>query len=403
MRNAAIIGGGNIGTYLACVLADKGFDVNIYTSRPEQWHNLITAHNDDGSVITGRISLASDNIAKVLNHREIIFITYPASLFGELAKLITPYVQAGSLIGIIPGSGGAEFQFQECINNGAVLFGLQRVPVIARVINYGQSVMASGKKDRLKLAAIPASESQRIPVIISNLFDIPCDSLANYLNVTLTPSNPVLHTSRLRTLFQDYHEGMTYPENFLFYGSWDNEASRLLFELDDELQNLCRVINLDLSQVKSLREHYESNSPEALTRKIQSIESLNKLSSPMKKLRDGNWIPDFDSRYFTSDFPFGLAIIHSIAELFDFNAPAIRQTMQWYREITRDNNCFRLGDFGIDSTEKFYRIYHEKFTQKGLDKMISAATIDKTRQDKTRQDKTRQDKTRQDKTRQDKL
>ena len=384
---AAIIGGGNIGTYFACVLADKGFDVNIYTSRPEQWHNLITAHNDNNSFITGRISLASDDIAKVLDQREIIFITYPASCFRELAKLITPYVQAGSLIGVIPGTGGAEFQFQECIEKGSVLFGLQRVPAVARIINYGQSVMISGKRDRLKLAAIPDSESLRISAAIANLFDMPCDSLANYLNVTLTPSNPVLHTSRLMTMFNNYHEGMTYPENFLFYGNWNDEASRLLFELDDELQNLCRAISLDLSQVKSLREHYESNSPEALTRKIQSISSLNKLCSPMKKLRDGNWIPDFESRYFTSDFPFGLAIIESIAELFEFNAPAIKHTMQWYRDITRDNNCFRLSDFGIDSTEKFYRIYHVKNTQKGLDKMISAAKIDKTRQDKTRQDK----------------
>ena len=72
--NAAIIGGGNIGTHFACVLANKGFDVNIYTSRPGEWHNLIEAHNDDGSIITGKISLASDDIAKVLSNREIIFI-----------------------------------------------------------------------------------------------------------------------------------------------------------------------------------------------------------------------------------------------------------------------------------------------------------------------------------------
>ena len=49
----------------------------------------------------------------------------------------------------------------------------------------------------------------------------------------------------------------------------------------------------------------------------------------MKKLREGSYIPDLGSRYFTSDFPFGLAIIESIAKLIDYDAQEINRTMDW--------------------------------------------------------------------------
>ncbi len=380
--NAAIIGGGNIGTYFACELSSKGFDVRIYTSRPQEWHENIESINENG-IIYGKISLASDNISQVLNDCDLIFITHPASCFRELDKIISPYIKMGVYLGIIPGTGGAEFQFTKCIKKGAVLFGLQRVPAVARIIKYGHSVRTEGKRDKLKLAAIPNYHAKKLADLISKIFDMPCDILPNYLNVTLTPSNPILHTSRLRVLFKNYHDGIIYPENFLFYGGWNDESSSLLFALDNELQEICEILskklNINLSEVKSLRIHYESSTPSELTRKIKSISSLNKLYSPMKKLNDGGYIPDFSSRYFTSDFPYGLAVIESIANLIGYNAKEIVNTMDWYRNLTGDYSRFELNLKNFD-------IYT-------LDKNNQAAIIDKTRQDKTRQDKTRQDKT----------
>ena len=360
--NIAVLGGGNIGTQFACVCASKEHNVSVYTSRPEIWSKELEAHNDDGSITRGRISLVSDNIAEVLADREIIFITHPAFMLKKTSAMIAPYMHRGSYIGIIPGTGGAEFVFMECVKKGAVLFGLQRVPSVARVIAPGKSVRTEGYRDRLKLAAMPYGESVYLAGIMSGLFGLPCDVLPNYLNVTLTPSNPILHTTRLRTLFADYHDGVIYHENPLFYGSWSDESSRLLFICDDELQRLCAEIQrrkmyaFDLSEVKSLKVHYESFTPEALTRKIRSIKSLHALRSPMKSL-DGGYIPDFGSRYFTADFPYGLAIIEEIAGLFGVDVPNISETMLWYRENTGDNTHFRLENFGIKTTEDFCSIY----------------------------------------------
>ena len=360
--NIAVIGGGNIGTQFACISASRGHAVNIYTSKPELWSNELEAMNDDGSTTLGQVKLISRNIAKVMTEREIVFITHPAFMLPDTSRLILPYVGENVYIGVIPGTGGAEFAFSECINKGATLFGLQRVPSVARTITYGHSVKTEGYRERLTLASIPGTEASRLAGVISSLFDMACDILPNYLNVTLTPSNPILHTTRLCTLFQDYHEGIIYPENPLFYGDWSNDSSVLLFKCDDELQQICALLDeLDMSGVKSLRLHYESNTPEELTRKIRSIKSLNRLRSPMKELA-GGYIPDFSSRYFTADFPFGLAIIEEIAGLLGFKAENITQTMKWYQDITAEASRFRLKDYGITTLEDLYAIYK---TQKG--------------------------------------
>ena len=381
-KSIAVIGGGNIGTQFACIFSSKGFNVSVYTSRPHEWHHDIETFSDDGSITKGYVHLVSDSIEEVLRDREVIFVTYPAFMFRKLSEMIYPHIHTKVFIGVIPGTGGAEFAFSKCMDKGAVLFGIQRVPSVARIITYGKSVRTEGKRSRLKLSAIPQNESQYAAALMSEVFDMPCDVLSGYLNVTLTPSNPILHTSRLCTLFHDYSDGMIYPENPLFYGSWNDESSRLLFKLDNELQRICELLEgFDLSEVKSLRLHYESNTPEQLTQKIQSIKSLNKLRSPMKECA-GGFIPDFDSRYFTADFPFGLAIIESIAELLKYNAENVTRVMKWYHDVSGDKSHFRLENFGIRSLEDFYA----KYQQKGLDKMQNRIIIDKTRQDKTRQD-----------------
>lgn len=83
------------------------------------------------------------------------------------------------------------------------------------------------------------------------------------MNLTLIPSNPILHTTRLRKLFEDYTDGIVYYRVPLFYEEWTHETSQLLFKCADEVQTLCKLLNqFDLSYVKSLKLHYESSTPE---------------------------------------------------------------------------------------------------------------------------------------------
>lgn len=352
-----VIGGGNIGTQFACICAYKGYKVNVFTSKPELYDGVLEVVDEYDHVIIGKINKATSDIKEAIDGNQILFITHPAFRLKEVANQILPYIKNKMKICVLPGTGGAEFAFRDCINAGAFLFGLQRVPSVARLEQYGKRVRCEGLRSSLHLASIPNDKANEMAELLTDLWSVPCNVLPNYLSVTLTPSNPILHTTRLRTLFEDYKPGKVYDRNPLFYGEWSDASSKLLISCDEELQSLLKVLNqLDLRDVKSLKLHYESNTVEEMTRKLSSIKSLHNLYSPMIKVDDG-WIPDFSSRYFTADFPYGLAIIEELASILGCSVPNIVDTMDWYRRVTGDTNKLDLGSYGIHGIQDIYKMY----------------------------------------------
>lgn len=337
-----ILGGGNIGTLMAAECAAKGHAVTLCTSRPQGWSPDIVVHDRDGAFLfSGRLGAVTDDLALAVSGAEIIFVTLPAEAFPQLAPRLLPHLSKDQALGVVPGSGGAEFAFLGFLRRGGCLFGFQRVHSIARVSRRGSAVSMLGRKAELQLAAIPRGRARELARIMESLFDMPCRVLPNYLAVTLTPSNPILHTARLYSLFRDYR-GEAYPRNFLFYEEWDDLASAMLLECDAELQRLCGRIPLELGDVKSLRAHYESDTAAAMTKMIRGIPAFRGLLSPMRETADG-WRPDFSSRYFSTDFSFGLKILLDICGAFALPAPAMERIWRWYAGVGRPAASFALG------------------------------------------------------------
>lgn len=345
MMKITVIGGGNVGLIMATEMAAKGHDVFVYTSKPEKWSKELEVYDaTEQLVCRGNIALATDSLEEAMQGASYIWITHPARVFDELSAKMEPYVTGGQKIGVVPGSGGAEFAFRKLIEKGCILFGLQRVHTIARLKEYGKSSYMLGRKPCLQLAAIPSRQAAQIAETVSFTFDLPCEVLPNYLNVTLTPSNPILHTTRLYSLFRDCDQGKHYPKNILFYENWDDVSSEMLIACDDELQNLCKILPVDTSQVVSLQDYYDSHSVSLMTKKICSIQAFKGLTSPMIQTSEG-WVPDFSSRYFTTDFPYGLKVMIEMARLFQVPVPVMEKVWQWYEQLPHPegNDCFRLS------------------------------------------------------------
>ena len=73
----------------------------------------------------------------------------------------------------------------------------------------------------MKIRVIPGEYSEKVAKDMSNFIDIPCIPLNSYLAITLSPSNPTMHPSRLYELFHDYVEGEhIYERNPYFYEEW---------------------------------------------------------------------------------------------------------------------------------------------------------------------------------------
>jgi len=340
---------------MAAEMAHKGHDVTVYSSKPECWkENIDVLDDNDNVLMTGKLAKVTNNLADAVDGANIIWIVIPSMLFENMGKMLQFLLSPGQLIGVVPGSGGAEFAFKGCIEKGCILFGMQRVHSISRLKEYGRSVHMLGRKSMLYIGSIPSSEATNICKLVEPLFDIPCKALKNYLAVTLTPSNPILHSTRIYSMFKDWKPGVVYPRNFLFYEDWDDASSDMLICCDSEEQSLCGVLPICLDEVVSLRTYYESQDAKAMTKKIRGIKAFKGLTSPMKKT-DNGWIPNFESRYFMADFPYGLKIIKDLADLFIVPTPNIDTVWRWYVKTLKPEKYFELSDQSKDKLLELYR------------------------------------------------
>lgn len=353
-----IVGGGNIGTQFAVHCAEKGHEVKVFTSKPDIYDGHLNIVDDEGvTTHEGDIRLATADPEDGFRNAEFIMVTMPATMMKTIARIIYDHTDSKPIIGVVPGNGGSECAFRKCIERGNVFFGIERVPAIARLIQKGKTVKSTGYRDELHVAAIPKKNAEMCAELIGSIFDKRTTVVPNFLNLTMTPSNPILHTTRLRTLFGNWHEGVVYDSVPLFYEEWDDASSELLIACDEEVQEICRALpEFELQHVKSLRTHYESPTVEAMTRKISSIAAFKGLTTPVVKV-DGGVIPDLHSRYFTADFSYGLTIIKQVADFAAVKIPNIDATMAWYNNIAIVKEEFRFTDYGITDWEDFKKFY----------------------------------------------
>lgn len=75
-------------------------------------------------------------------------------------------------------------------------------------------------------------------------------------------------------------------------------------------------------------EYYESTDAESLTTKIRSIPAFKGIPSPMLSTAAG-WVPDFSSRYFTEDIPWGTALICNLARQNGIPTPTLDSFVAW--------------------------------------------------------------------------
>ena len=353
-----IVGGGNIGTQFAVHSAEKGHRVVMFTSKPEVFgQHLSIVDNDGKTTHEGDIAFATNDPEPAFRNADFIMVTMPPTMMRLIAEVIYAHTNKDSVIGVVPGNGGSECAFGRCINRGNVFFGIERVPAIARLVKKGQTVKSTGYREELHVSSLPIANAGKCAEMIADIFDMPCKVIPNFLNLTMTPSNPILHTTRLRTLFGGWHPGITYNSVPLFYEQWNDASSELLIACDEEVQEICRALpEFHLDYVKSLRVHYESPTLEAMTRKISGIQAFKGLTTPTVEV-EGGLIPDLHSRYFTADFSYGLTIIKQVADFAGVNTPNIDATMNWYNRIAVEKEEFRFADYGITDREKFEAFY----------------------------------------------
>ena len=322
-----ICGGGNLGHVCAGFLANRGHQVSILTTKPERWSQTIGVVAPDGS-FKGKLAQVSSRPEEVIPQAEIVLVCLPGfAIHDELTK-IKPYLSKNSLVGTVVSSTGFFFEAFEVLSSDIALFGFQRVPFISRIIEYGQKAELKGYKESLHVAIEQTEDKESVRVILEQLFEKPVTLADSFYEVSLSNSNPILHPSRIYIMWKDWQPGIVYPCNPQFYAEWTLEASTLLLQMDDEFQSLLKKLGLKEGCIPPILDYYESTDADSLTQKLRSIKAFQNISSPMKAV-EGGFIPDFSSRYFTEDFPYGMRFIVETAQKHHVSIPTTENIYQW--------------------------------------------------------------------------
>ena len=323
-----VCGGGNLGHVVTGFMAARGADVSLLTRRPDRWQQQISVSTPDGETLKGTIGRISNRPEEVVADADMVLLCLPGYSIREELLHIRPFLKPGAAVGSIVSSTGFFFEAMELLPPDTPLFGFQRVPFIARTVEYGHSASLLGYKPTLHIAIEQTENKEPLRQSIEHLLATPTILLGSHYEVSLTNSNPILHPSRLYTLWKDWHEGVVYPSRTFFYKEWTDEASELLIAMDREFFQLLRVLPVREGSIPTILDYYESTDAPSLTRKLRSIQAFKDILSPMKAM-DGGFVPDFESRYFTEDFPYGLRIIQQQARKHQTPTPVIDRVMEW--------------------------------------------------------------------------
>jgi len=327
--NICICGGGNLGHVVLGVLAAQPQNhVSLLTNHPQRWADTVMVTDPNGKQYVGKIAQITNQAEAVIPHSDIVLLCLLGFAIREELEKIRPYLSATAAVGSIVSSTGFFFEAQRLLPKEQPLFGFQRVPFISRTTEYGRSAELKGYKPLLNLAIEQTANKEELRLTIEQLFQTPTQLLQSHYEASLTNSNPLLHPSRLYTLWKDWHEGIVYDKNPYFYADWTLEAAQLYIDMDAEFQTLLRTLPVRSEAIPDVLTYYESHDAASLAHKLRTIPAFQGILSPMKEV-EGGFLPDFHSRYFTEDFPFGMRFIIELAQEKGVQIPKIKEVYEW--------------------------------------------------------------------------
>ena len=319
--NVCIYGDGHIAHSLTAKITDY-LPVAVLLRFNKHWSRRLT-YSQAGISHESVCEINATTDACIVRDADIIFIALPQFAFEGAIDRIAPYLHRGQIVVAIPAPAKMNEYAKRLEKAGAQVVGFQRVPYISRIVKYGEQVQISADRCEHKCVVSDPAMKEMWQDFARTWFGGRVSFLSSFPVFAFNNSNPLLHPSRLAVLFRDWRN-KTYSHNPPFYAEWTDESSVLYVAADCEMREVMkRCPEIDLaSDYESVLDHYGVKDAEDLTQKIRSISSFKGILSPMKE-ECGKWVPDFNSRYFMEDIPFGTKTIQAWARHFGVDTPTI--------------------------------------------------------------------------------
>ncbi|SDB52854.1 NAD/NADP octopine/nopaline dehydrogenase family protein [Pseudomonas sp. NFACC13-1] len=363
----AICGGGRTG-HLNAVLFKQLPDVQVSLLTSNQdildlhaGQSPMQALMPDGSTLSARPDRVTTEAKIAVEDADLVIITVPAHARPQVLQEIAPHLSTTKpvYVGAIPGFCGFDWLAQATLADkpNLVIWGMKDVPHTAFDLKPGRSVKMGGGKSQLYVATHARetqASRQQLQQMLSRLYG-PCVTLLDhYLEITLTPGNPIMHSSVIYGLIGPYGQWhrKIFPQRLCWWTECPELGAYFLERMDEESQNLCAVISqrmgVDLSSVKSLKQEIVEAYGEQIRDRSSMLSILrtnrayNDILAPMVPA-DGNrpgYVIERQSRAFNEDVAYGLVLLVEMARRFELKVPYIEEVLQWsiaYMEGLRDS------------------------------------------------------------------
>ena len=324
-NKVAIIGAGNLGIYLCALYKNKGYDVTLFTDK-EYTSNNIKIYSNGSMLYSEDIKISK---SKSISNFDLCIITYPVHILRQ--RLSEYKISDRILIYYIIGEGDIS-SLLKGYKNKIVVF--SRVPAISRLIDQN-SANVNVKEQDIVYTVLNGGNDTKIEAELNSVFDNRLLYCSNPAAITLTPTNQIIHTSRIYNLFKN---NLHIDNDMYFYADWTDEDSQLLIAMSDEIHNCAELLHIS-DYVPEVLNYYQCNDYKELTQKIRSIKSLSKIKLPIIVSLDGDYKYKLNvkSRYVVSDFDFGLRSIKELLNKYDLKSDSTQMILDWFDKNVKVN------------------------------------------------------------------
>ncbi|MDG0799013.1 NAD/NADP-dependent octopine/nopaline dehydrogenase family protein [Pectobacterium punjabense] len=353
--NVVICGAGKTG-HLATVLFKQLPDVKVtllgshprlpeaYQQHGKRLHALLP----DGETLTATPDCVTCDPAEACRDADIVIITVPANFRADLLVRIVPHLPRDKpvYVGAIPGFCGfdwlAERELAACPN--AVIWGMKDVAHIAFDLLPGQSIKMGGEKSTLYVATHrreTAASQQALMALLQRLYAAPVVLLPDYLEITLTPGNPIMHSAVIYGLIGPYGQwhARPFPQPLCWWNDCPELGAYYLERMDEENQRLCAALearlSVQLGSVLPLKQEIIDAYGEQIAdvhtmlSVLRTNQAYHGIGLPLRKHDAAGYVFDTQHRVFQEDIAYGLSLLVTLAENLAVSAPYIEEVYRW--------------------------------------------------------------------------
>lgn len=361
-KEVTIVGGGSSAHVLIPFLSKSGFSVNILTRKPKEWQKqvLLEYQSADGDLLDmfdGELTTISDKPEDVIPQSNFVVLCMPVCKYRIALHSIAPHLAKDRevFVGTIYGQAGFNWMVNEIEKKfnltTITTFAMGLIPWICRIIEYGRrGVIYGGKKHNL-VAVSPADRFDYLhEELLKYIGELWMDEgkfhqADNFLSLTLSVDNQIIHPSRCYGLFKKYEGRWDNQKDIpFFYRDFDRESAALIREIDDEYSKIRDAIKTKypkqqftymLDYLNLERFTYESESVD-IQKSFTSSDSLGAIKPPTVQLESGEWVIDKNHRFFTDDIHYGLCIAKWIADQLEIRVPTIDSIIDWAQNLRKE-------------------------------------------------------------------